>query len=130
MKLINLALISACALISTVKSTDSFITALYNSAVYLAANYNSEDLWGGFVLGLQYDNTDDTTDCYTGYQDLYTDISELPDFITAMASEPDVAADNSIIYQLTDNPYLMPGVYFKIAKRAGELGLVAFQFYE
>jgi hypothetical protein len=98
MKLINLALISACALISTVKSADTFITALYNSAVYLAANYADEDLWGGFVLGLQYDTTDDTTDCYTSYTDVYSDISGLPDFITALASEPDVAADNSIIY--------------------------------
>jgi hypothetical protein len=98
MKLINLALISACALISTVRSTDTMFTALYNSAVYLAANILDEDLWGGFVLGLQYDNTDDTTDCYTAYTSLYSDISDLPTWLSTVGSAPDVAANNAIIY--------------------------------
>lgn len=97
MKLINLALISACALISTVRSDDMF-TALYNSAVYFIENITDEDLWGGFVLGLQYDNTDDTTDCYTAYSDLYTDISDIPTWLTTIAEVPDVAANNGIIY--------------------------------
>jgi hypothetical protein len=127
MKLLNLALISACALISTVRS-DSFITALYSSALYIVNNYYEEDLYGGFVLGLQYDNTDTTTDCYTSYGDVYADASTLPTWIADLVTNS--AGGNEVAYQMTDNPYYMPGLYFKAAKRLSETGNLFFVMYE
>ena len=85
MKLINFALISACALISTVRS-DSFITALINSATYIYDNIVEENLYGGFVLGLQFNTDDTTSDCYTSYSDVYDDISTLPTWIADLVT--------------------------------------------
>ena len=129
MKLLNLALLSTAALISTVKAT-SILDSLYQTGLYLVNNYDDSDLWGGFVLGLQYDTTDTAHECYTSYESFVTDISSLSTYITNIITAPTVAADNSIIYYLTDNPYFVPSVYIKLVKRLSESGSVFFVFYK
>lgn len=127
MKYLNGILLSTVALVSTVSAQATVLDYLSTAGTYLYTNLGNWDLWDGIILGLQQDSTDETHQCYLSFEEFSSEIDKLPAFIDSLATSS--ASDNSMIQQFTDNPYLMPGTYFKVAKRLSETGSVFFEFY-
>ncbi len=95
---------------------------------YILANYANTDLYAGFILGLQYDTTNTAHNCYLSAVEMLDSIDDLPAFINNVAT--DGGSPNSAITAITDNPYYMPGTYFKLAKRGSEIANLYFAMYE
>ena len=86
------------------------------------------DLHEGLVLGLQQNPDNKQHQCYVSFETLKGDVQKMPDYINNIGSGQ--SSDNSVVTAITNNPWFQPGTYFKLSKRAQELGALFFDLYE
>lgn len=130
MKFLNLAVLSACAFVSAQATAATFYDAIINGVIYAANNWNQKDLWGGFVLGLQYDPSKTDTDCYASFGTVYDDAVALVPNLIDIAAQQKTGGNNGLMAQFIDNPYFQPALYVMAVKRVHETGNLFYTFYE
>lgn len=124
-------LFSAIALTATAQD---LLTDLSNIGSFILANGNpyssSWNLYNGIVLGLQQNTENTEHSCYTSFQGFSAALDTVPSFVLALANPPTTASQNSIIYQMNLEWYMMPSTYFILIKRFSEIGSIYFSFYK
>lgn len=94
---------------------------------YIKTNIDNIDLWEGVVLGLQQDSTDTSHECYISFVSWATKLSAIPTTVVNYAANP---PPNSVMSQVTSDPWKQPGSYFVVAKLVSESGSMFFSFYD
>ena len=127
MKYLKIALVTA--FMATAANAASFFSDVSTAFAYGYNNVADSALWGGVVLGLQQDSTNEGNQCYLSYLRFVNQIDAVGPYIDSLGTTGG-GSTNTIINAITDNPYYQPGNYFKIAKRVTEVGFVYYDFYK
>jgi len=127
MKLLSLLSIAATALVAQATApTDIFIG--FGGIGYGIYKFSvNKFFYRGVVLGLQQDQTNVESQCFNSYKSIEENILQLPAYVDSLLADEN--NQNSVISSFVTEVWYRPATYFKLTKRASEVGSVFFNLY-